>query len=110
MDALKELRLPKNTSALTSMISTSNNLEVLDIGVTSTIGMALNGPTYVKLTYLIMRNTSQVVTLSGSPVFRANSPIANEAGKIFVPRAMVDSYKADATWGTYASIIEARFR
>ena len=107
MTVLKELRMPKNTSALTGVIITLNNLELIDIGVATRIGVYINGSAFNKLTYFIARNTSQVLTPNSSSVFNANSPIAKGTGKILVPRSMVDTYKADTNWSGYAESIYA---
>ena len=107
MTALKELRLPKNTSSLSSMITSCSNIELVDIGVTATIGQNLNVSNFGNLKYLIMRNTSQVVTPYGSTIFRSASPLGKGTGKIMVPSSMVASYKADTTWSKYAAMIEA---
>ena len=37
----------------------------------------------------------------------SNTPIARGAGSIEVPAALVDTYKADPVWGTYAAQIKA---
>ena len=106
MTALTALRLPKNTSSLNSMIISTDNIEILDVGVAANIGTRLTSG-FSHLTYLIVRNTSQVATVPTSNFISSSSPIAEGTGKILVPRAMVDSYKADADWGNYASVIEA---
>ena len=107
MSALKELRLPKNTSSLSAMISVCTNLESLDVGVTTTIGQNLSNSYFKKLTYLIMRNTTSVVTPYSTTIFYSTSPLAQGTGKILVPRSLVASYKADSKWGAYSAIIEA---
>ncbi len=107
MSALKEIRIPKNTSAMGSMLSGISTLELLDIGVATSIGFYLSGSSYSKMKYFIARNTSQVITPHSTTVFRSSSPIEQGEGKILVPRSMVDAYKADSTWSTYAEIIEA---
>lgn len=107
MSALKELRLPKNTSSLATAIVMCNALELLDIGVTGTVGQVLSGSYFRNLTYIIARNTSAVATPAGSTIFNASSPIGKGTGKILVPRAMVESYKADSSWGRYSAVIEA---
>ena len=107
LTALKELRLPKNTSSLASMLNSVGNLELLDIGTATTIGMYLTGSGFTKMTYFIARNTSQVVTPMGSTIFSTSCPLAQGEGKILVPRAMVDTYKADSNWSGYASVIAA---
>ena len=107
MSALKELRLPKNTSSLATAIVMCNALELLDIGVTGTVGQVLSGSYFRNLRYLIARNASAVATPAGSTIFNSSSPIAKGTGKILVPRAMVDSYKADSNWSRYSAVIEA---
>lgn len=107
MSALKELRLPKNTSSLATAIVMCNALELLDIGVTGTVGQVLSGSYFRNLRYLIARNASAVATPAGSTIFNASSPIGKGTGKILVPRAMVESYKADSNWGRYSAVIEA---
>lgn len=57
------------------------------------------------LTALILRSTDQLCTISGTPF--ASSAIASGTGYIYVPAALVDSYKADGTWSAYASQIRA---
>lgn len=113
LNALKELRMPKNTSSLgvgqasgLNSVAGAANLEILDIGVTENIGMLLT--IYRKLKYLIVRNPSGVVTpsTSNSSIFYASAPIASGSGLILVPKALVDSYKAASKWSNYASYIE----
>ena len=108
LSALKELRLPKNTSSLSgNKVFTCNALELLDLGVASEIGTSLSGSNYTKLTTLILRNTDAVVTPYASTIFNTSSPIAKGEGKILVPRSMVASYKADSAWGAYSAVIYA---
>ena len=59
-----------------------------------------------ELTSFILRTTQQVAVLNGSNVF-INTPIANGAGYIYVPRALVDSYKAATNWSVYAAQFRA---
>lgn len=54
---------------------------------------------------LILRGTSAVCTLGSNPF--AYTPIASGTGYIYVPSALVDSYKADSAWSTYAAQIRA---
>ena len=55
---------------------------------------------------LILRNTEMVATLANANTFES-SKIAGGTGYIYVPRALVDSYKAATNWSTYASQIRA---
>ena len=109
LTALKELRLPKNTSSLAgNKIFACNALELLDLGLVTEIGANINSSSsWAKLTTLILRNVEQVVTPYSTTVFYASSPLGKGEGKILVPRSMVASYKADSTWGAYAAEIYA---
>lgn len=109
LTALKELRLPKNTSSLAgNKIFACNALELLDLGLVTEIGANINSSSsWAKLTTLILRNAEQVVTPYSATVFYASSPLGKGEGKILVPRSMVASYKADSTWGAYAAEIYA---
>lgn len=108
LPALKELRLPKNTSTLANnQIFNCTALEVLDLGVATEIGVTLNNAGFTKLTTLILRNGTEVVTPYTDVIFHANTPIAQGAGKILVPRSMVASYKANSAWGAYSDVIYA---
>ena len=104
---LKEVRLPKNTSTIQGALSSINNLELLDIGVATSIGVHLSGSMYTKMKYFIARNTSQVITPNSSTVFNSGSPIGQGEGMILVPRSMVDTYKSDSNWSGYAASIYA---
>ena len=108
LPALKELRLPKNTSTLANnQIFNCLNLELLDLGVTAEIGATLSNTGFTKLTTLILRNGTEVVTPYTDVIFHANTPIAQGTGKILVPRSMVASYKAHSAWGAYSDVIYA---
>ena len=57
------------------------------------------------LTTLILRSET-MCTLSGTNAFN-NTPIASGTGYIYVPRALVDSYKAASNWSTFANQFRA---
>jgi hypothetical protein len=59
-----------------------------------------------KFAALILRNQSQVSTLAGTHAF-SGTPIESGTGYIYVPRALVDSYKAATNWSTYAAQFRA---
>lgn len=54
---------------------------------------------------VIVRGTNLLAMQNVSAL--ANTPIANGTGYIYVPRALVDSYKVATNWATYASQIRA---
>ena len=106
MTALKELRLPVNASSLTSFNIGCNALETVDVGVTTSLG-SMNTYNFQSLKNLILRCSSQVVTLTRTDQFRSGSPIASGEGLILVPRALVSSYIADTNWANYVDEIAA---
>ena len=57
------------------------------------------------LTALILRSGARA-TLGGTSAFN-NTPIKSGTGYIYVPAALVDSYKAASNWSTYANQIRA---
>ena len=59
-----------------------------------------------KLTVLILRNTTKVATLGNVSAFES-TPIASGTGYIYVPRDLVDSYKAAANWSTFTEQFRA---
>ena len=58
------------------------------------------------LTALILRNTEKVCTLSAANAFD-NTPIKSGTGYIYVPRALVDTYKAASNWSNFSSQFRA---
>ena len=58
------------------------------------------------LTTLILRNTAKVCTLSKTNAI-GGTLIASGTGYIYVPSALVDSYKAATNWSAYAARIRA---
>ena len=57
------------------------------------------------LTAVIIRSPA-VCTMSDSNAFKS-TPIASGTGYVYVPAALVDSYKAATNWTTYADQIRA---
>lgn len=89
----------------------NSRLRIIDLPVCTT----LNGITFyicTSLIALILRNTETVCTTDNANPFAgnyagANGPIAKGEGYIYVPRALVDSYKVATNWSTYASQFRA---
>ena len=57
------------------------------------------------LTAVILRNTEKVCTMSGNAF--SNTPIARGTGYIYVPKALVDTYKSATNWSTFAAQFRA---
>ncbi len=58
-----------------------------------------------ELTSLVLSNTEAICTLSATTAF-TSTPIASGTGYIYVPDALVDSYKTATNWKTYAAQIK----
>ena len=101
--SLSTMNLPACLTISDSAFYGCTSLASVDLPVCTTIN------TYAfygckKLATLILRNTEKVVT--GSSDALTNTPIASGTGYIYVPDALVDSYKATTTWSTYADQIK----
>ena len=95
--------LPKVTTIYNNAFGNCSSLAKVDL----TLITEIKASTFVgcsSLTTLILRNNS-MVTLSNTNAF-TNSAIANGTGYIYVPDALVDTYKADSAWSTYATQIK----
>lgn len=58
-----------------------------------------------KLVTFVMSNITQVPTMTGANVFN-NTPISKGTGYIYVPDAMVDSFKSATNWSSFADQIK----
>lgn len=57
------------------------------------------------LTTLVLENNAVVSLASANAIER--TPIASGTGYIYVPRALIDTYKADTNWSTYSAQFRA---
>ena len=81
------------------------SLVMVDLPVATYVGMtAFYNDEALEI--LILRNTDAVCELYNTGVFY-KTPIANGTGYIYVPRALVDSYKAATNWSNFAAQIRA---
>ena len=83
----------------------SNGLVRLDFPAVTAIGTEAFAYSNL-LEVLILRNTTKVVELEHKGAF-TSTKIASGTGYIYVPAALVDSYKADTNWSNYASKFRA---
>ena len=82
--------------------------EYLDYGLITALSQAVTSTYTSFLKYLVLRNTSSVVTGKADPlVFNSSSPLMQGQGKILVPSSMVADYKAYSVWSYVANYIEA---
>ena len=59
-----------------------------------------------KLVTVILRKVDGICNLSSTDIFK-NTPIESGTGYVYVPAALVDSYKAATNWTVYADQIRA---
>lgn len=105
--SLREVIMPQSLSIPQYVCGYCSSLVKADFGSknNSTIGNgAFSGCT--SLETLVIRKTNAVLT-GRSAMFVSSSPIAQGTGYIYVPSALVDSYKAAKYWSTYAGQIRA---
>ena len=76
----------------------------LPAGMTGSIGTYAFGGCS-KLTKLVIQRTAGVVTLASANAF-GNSGITATTGDIYVPDALVGTYKTAANWSTFANRIQ----
>ena len=100
---LKRANFPVATSTSVSAFRNCNSLEMADFSALTSIGRQ----TFYgceSLTKLILRG--QTVCSFGS-LSITNTPIVNGTGFIYVPSALVDTYKATSGWSYHAAQFRA---
>ena len=98
---LTEVSFPVATSINSQAFYSCSRLTEASFPAATSIGYnAFNGCS--KLTKVILGNTQQVCTLSNTNAFNNTTNAI-----IYVPDALVDSYKAATNWSTYASRIKS---
>lgn len=101
---LTTVDFPAVTSIGTYAFYTCSQLTTVDFTAVTSIGTyAFNSCT--RLTALVLRSET-TCTLSNANSF-SSTPIASGKGYIYVPRALVESYKTATNWSTYANQFRA---
>lgn len=106
---LTEVTLPNITFLGDAAFQNCNKLVKADLGsgltdVSDRINMALFQNCTVLETVILRKQTMHSLRNIGS---FSNTPIANGTGYIYVPSALVDSYKEATNWATYATQFRA---
>ena len=101
---LTSVDLQACTSVGSSAFNSCNSLTSVDLPVCTSVG------SYAfyycrKLTSLILRSES-LCSLSNTNAF-TTTPIASGTGYIYVPKALIDTYKTATNWVTYANQFRA---
>lgn len=103
--SLVQIDLPQVNSAQSRAFEGCTALTKVSLGVASSvIERAFKGCT--QLETLILRKADAMATLGNVTAF-TDTPIASGTGYIYVPSALVDTYKAGTNWSTYADQIRA---
>lgn len=102
-EALTVITMPSLTSLYGSEFSSCNNLKMADLGLVEKL--PLNVFSYCsKLDTLILRKTDGICTLPGN--YLNETSLRKDTSYIYVPAALVDTYKSATNWSAYAE----RFR
>lgn len=102
---LATVKLPKATSIPSQCFYSCSKLVYCDVGQASSIAaQAFNACS--ALATLIIRRATSICVLSNTSAI-SNSGIAKGTGYVYVPAALVDTYKAASNWSTYANQIRA---
>ena len=101
--SLPSIVLPKTTNLSAYCFGYCRKLASVDLSANVTIHGGAFGECNA-LARLILRNAETVATLNDG---LSQTPIASGTGYIYVPRALVDSYKAATNWSNFAAQIRA---
>lgn len=101
--SLTSVKFPSLQSAESYILHSCNKLEKVDFGVITSLGGNVFTSCAVLETVII--RSQSVPSLNGN--LGSNNPLDDGTGYIYVPRALVDSYKAATNWSTYADQIRA---
>lgn len=105
---IKSFKGAKVSTINSNSLAQCSNLTKVDIGATTTattLSIKANAFSNSALSTLIIRKTGKAFSLAATSAF-TGTPIANGTGLIYVPDALVDTYKAATNWSTYANQIK----
>lgn len=105
--ALKEACFPKVVSIDNDAFNGTTVIEKIDLPVATSIGSTVFYHAYANhpLHTLILRSETMCTLANVSSL--NHTQIAKGTGYIYVPRALVDTYKAATNWSTYAAQFRA---
>lgn len=100
--AIERVNFPLATAITQNSFYSCESLEVADFGVAKSVAQA-SFAHCSSLKALILRKSDAICTLSVASNGFQGSGIANKTGYVYVPRALVDTYKAATNWVNYAT-------
>ena len=101
--SLKSVNIPLSTQVYRDAFENCYSLEKVYINKANAIESGTFTGCYSLISFCI--NSDIVVELENTDVF-SDTPIAEGHGYIYVPDALVDSYKSDSNWSVYANQIK----
>lgn len=101
---LKSVNFPLLTPIRQNCFSSCKKLEKADFGAAEAIGQEALAYA-IALRTLILRNTSKICTLTNKNALR-DTRMNYDDGYIYVPAALIETYKTATNWSTYS----AKFR
>ena len=104
--ALRSINLPSATSLGDYSFQGCSTLSFVDLPKLNNRLVTYAFDAATSLFCITVRNTSTIVPLGGSNVFRG-TPIASGMGFILVPSSLLDSYKTATNWSAYSDRIMA---
>ena len=102
---LGTVKLPKLTSVSTQSFYSCSKLRHADCGQLASIS-AQTFNACSALTELILRKTDSICTLANVNGVN-NSPIGKGTGYVYVPSALIETYKTATNWSTFAAQFRA---
>lgn len=102
--AVKSVNFPLAESVPQNCFYSCNSLTKADFGAAKSI--ATSAFAYAELDTLILRRADAICTLANKNGL-VDTPIENGTGYVYVPSALVDTYRGNSTWSTYANQFRA---
>ena len=102
--SLKDIRLPEIEVVGGAMFHSCPLLEYAYLPNAKSIG-AMTFQNCTSLSAVVIEQTKSICTLAATTAFDG-TPIASGTGFIYVPDTLVDRYKTETNWSTYASQIK----
>ena len=103
--ALATVTFPKVASVASQAMESCSALTYVDLPICKSID-AKGFNKCSSLETLILRKSDAICTLANVSAF-TGTPIASGTGYIYVPKALLESYKVATNWSTYSNQIRA---
>lgn len=105
-ESLQNVNIPKVSSVSNYAFRNCSALEKIELGNISSCGSYSFSNAASLVAVIIRREGTKATTLSATNAF-TGTPIASGTGYVYVPAALVDTFKTAANWKTYATQFRA---